>query len=176
MRVLGVSEFSPAEAKCGGAVRVSWLTSMRGACAALRRLPDSSVAELPGGTSLRWSTPAPTANDLRQELELTRFQVDRGSYATSSAPPTPTRPSSLHTPHARAWQVHRASARLTARRLTLSSGPAPGSSAVPLRKLAGGQHGSSGRRLSSDSSSAFGIELVEFVSNACKIPTSHSAT
>ena len=92
VRVLGVSEFSPAEAKCGGAVRVSWLTSMRGACAALRRLPDSSVAELPGGTSLRWSTPAPAANDLRQELELTRFQVDRGSYATSSAPPTPTRP------------------------------------------------------------------------------------
>ena len=40
---------------------------------------------------MRWSTPAPTANDLRQELELTRFQVDRGSYATSSAPPTPTR-------------------------------------------------------------------------------------
>ena len=114
--MLGVSEFSPAEAKCGGAVRVSWLTSMRGACTALRRLPDSSVAELPGGTSLRWSTPAPAANDLRQELELTRFQVDRGSYATSSAPPTPTRPSSLHTPHARAWQVHRASARLTARR------------------------------------------------------------
>ena len=75
VRVLGVSEFSPAEAKCGGAVRVSWLTSMRGACAALRRLPDSSVAELPGGTSLRWSTPsiAPTANDLRQELELTRW-------------------------------------------------------------------------------------------------------
>jgi hypothetical protein len=31
-------------------------------------------------------------------------------------------------------------------------------------------------RLSSDSSSAFGIELVEFVSNACKITTSHSAT
>jgi hypothetical protein len=58
VRVLGVSEFSPAEAKCGGAVRVSWLTSMRGACAALRRLTDSSVAELPGGTSLRWSTPA----------------------------------------------------------------------------------------------------------------------
>ena len=94
VRVLGVSEFSPAEAKCGGAVRVSWLTSMRGACSAVPRLPDSSVAELPGGTSLRWSTPsiAPTANDLRQELELTRFQVDRGSYATSSAPPTPTRP------------------------------------------------------------------------------------
>ena len=128
VRVLGVSEFSPAEAKCGGAVRVSWLTSMRGACAAVRRLPDSSVAELPGGTSLRWSTPAPTANDLRQELELTRFQVDRGSYAVSSA------------------------------------------------QLAGGQHGSSGRRLSSDSSSAFGRELVEFVSNACKITTSHSAT
>ena len=75
VRALGVSEFSPAEAKCGGAVRASWLTSMRGACAAVRRLPDSSVAELPGGTSLRWSTPsiAPTANDLRQELELTRW-------------------------------------------------------------------------------------------------------
>ena len=79
-------------------MRVSWLTSMRGACSAVPRLPDSSVAELPGGTSLRWSTPAPTANDLRQELELTRFQVDRGSYATGSAPPTPTRPYSLHTP------------------------------------------------------------------------------
>jgi hypothetical protein len=40
-------------------------------------------------TPLRWSAPsiAPTANDLRPELELTRFQVDRGSYATSSAPP-----------------------------------------------------------------------------------------
>ena len=120
VRVLGVSEFSPAEAKCGGAVRVSWLTSMRGACSAVPRLPDSSVAELPGGTSLRWSTPAPTANDLRQEPELTRFQVDRGSYATSSAPPTPTRPYSLQPApppsHACAWQVHRASARLTARR------------------------------------------------------------
>jgi hypothetical protein len=85
VRVLGVSEYSPAEAKCGCAVRVSWLTSTQGhgACAAVRRLPDSSAAELPGGTSLRWSTPsiAPTANDLRQELELTRFQVDRGSYA-----------------------------------------------------------------------------------------------
>ena len=43
-----------------------------------------------------------TASDLQQELEQTRFQVDRGSYATSSAPPTstPTRPytGSLHTP------------------------------------------------------------------------------
>ena len=81
-------------------MRVSWLTSMRGACAAVRRLTDLSVAKLPGGTSLRWSTPsiAPTANDLRQELELTRFQVDRGSYATSSAPPSPTRPYSLQPP------------------------------------------------------------------------------
>ena len=58
------------------------------------RLPSCREAR----QSLRWSTPAPTANDLRQELELTRFQVDRGSYATSSAPPTPTRPYSLHTP------------------------------------------------------------------------------
>jgi hypothetical protein len=46
---------------------------------------------------------------------------------------------------------------------------------LPVRKLAeGGQHGSSGMRLFSDSSSssAFGIELVELVSQACKITTS----